>query len=100
MTYAYLYQKSLRVKIEDAPLISHEMPVDNVSELSLKSVIVYNLNQIGIAQRCLFGSEKVIDFMSKLNGAMNCMKDKRWNLEIHCRKVGYGNIAFPSFNRC
>lgn len=66
----------LRVKTEDAPLISHDMPVNNVIELSLKSVIAYNLNQIGIAQRCLFGSEKAIDFMSKLNGAMNCMKGK------------------------
>lgn len=66
----------LRVKPEDAPLISHDIPVNNVIELSLKSVIAYNLNQIGIAQRCLFGSEKTINFMSKLNGAMNCMKGK------------------------
>lgn len=66
----------LRVKIEDAPFISKDTPVNNVIELSLNSVIAYNLIQIGIAQRCLFGSEKTINFMSKLNGVMNCMKDK------------------------
>lgn len=66
----------LRVKIEDAPFISKDTPVNNVIGLSLNSVIAYNLIQIGIAQRCLFGSEKTINFMSKLNGVMNCMKDK------------------------
>lgn len=66
----------LRVKIEDAPFISKDTPVNNVIEVSLNSVIAYNLIQIGIAQRCLFGSEKAINFMSKLNGVMNCMKDK------------------------
>lgn len=66
----------LRVKIEDASLVSKDAPVNNVIELSLKSVIAYNLLQIGIAERFLFGSEKAIEFMSHLNELMNCMKDK------------------------
>lgn len=66
----------LRVKIEDAPLFSKDTPVNNVIDLSLKSVIAYNLIQIGTAQKYLFGSEKAINFMSNLNELMNCMKDK------------------------
>ena len=64
----------LRVKLEDAPMFSKDAPEGDVIDLSLQSVIAYNLIQIGMSQRYLFGSEKAIDFMSMLNDVMNTMK--------------------------
>lgn len=67
----------LRVNIDDAPMLSKDVPVNNIIDLSLNSAIVYNLLQIEIAQRHLFGSEKAINLMGQFNELMNCMKGKK-----------------------
>lgn len=64
----------LRVKNEQAPLFSRDVPNENVINMTLKGVISYNLIQIAMAQSYLFGSKETIEYMSKFNSLINCTK--------------------------
>jgi hypothetical protein len=66
----------LRVKLDNAPLFSKDVPEDNVINLSLQGVIAYNMIQIAMSQRYLFGSETTINYMSNFNNLMNSIKNK------------------------
>lgn len=64
----------LRIKDKDAPLFSTDVPVGNVIQLSLKSVIAYNSIQLSTAQFYAFGTTKAISFMKSINELMTLMK--------------------------
>ena len=62
----------LRVKDKDAQLISKDMPVNGKIQLSTKSVIAYNMLQLGMAQHYLFGTKASIAYMKRIN---DCIMD-------------------------
>lgn len=64
-----------RIKDKSAPVISKDMPVDGVINLSLNSVVTYNIIQLQSGQKFLFGTSKAIKFMKKI-----------WELEQAIRK--------------
>ena len=66
----------LRVKAKDAPLFSKDISDGNIINMSLQGVTAYNLIQIGMSQKYLFGSEKAIQCMSELNDLINNIKNK------------------------
>lgn len=66
----------LRIKDEDSPLISKDMPVDGVIDLSLQSVIAYNTYQMSVGQKFMFGTPKAIKFMKNF-----------WELDKSLRKL-------------
>lgn len=58
----------LRVKGQNAPLFSKDIPNENAINMTLQSVVAYNLLQIGMSQRYVFGSQKAIQNMKSFNG--------------------------------
>lgn len=56
----------LRIKDESAPIISKDMPVDGVINLSLNSVVAYNSLQLQSGQKFLFGTSKAVKFMKNI----------------------------------
>ena len=66
----------LRIVDEQAPLASKDIPDGNIINMSIQGVIAYNLIQIGMAERYLFGSEKTIEYMGNINSLINCIKQK------------------------
>ena len=61
----------MRVKDEEAPMISRDKAKGNIINMSIKGVIAYNTMQISMAQLYLFGSEKAINFMQNINTLYN-----------------------------
>ncbi len=61
----------MRVKDEEAPMISGDKAKGNIINMSIKGVIAYNTMQISMAQLYLFGSEKAINFMQNVNTLYN-----------------------------
>lgn len=57
----------LRVKDSDAQMISNDKPIENIINLSQRSVILYNLIQISMADLYLFGSKAIINYMKTIN---------------------------------
>lgn len=57
----------IRVKDEEAPILSGDKAKGNIINMSIKGVIAYNTMQISMAQLYLFGSEKAISFMQNIN---------------------------------
>lgn len=64
-----------RIKDKMAPIISQDMPVDGVIDLSLNSVVSYNSFQLQSGQKFLFGTSKAIKFMKNI-----------WQLEYAIRQ--------------
>lgn len=64
----------LRTIDEQAPLFSKDVPDENIINMTIKGVIAYNLIQVGMANKYLFGSEKAIEYMKNFNKLMNCLK--------------------------
>lgn len=56
----------MRGKDKKAFMISEDSAIDNIINMSIKSVIAYNLMQESMAQLYVFGSEKSINFMKKI----------------------------------
>lgn len=52
-----------RIKDKDLPIISKDLPVNGVIDLSLESVVAYNNLQLQVGQNFLFGTSKSIYFM-------------------------------------
>ena len=61
----------MRVKNEEASMLSVDKAKGNIINMSIKSVIAYNMMQISMAQLYLFGSEKTINFMQNINTFYN-----------------------------
>ncbi len=61
----------MRVKDEEAPMISGDKAKGNIINMSIKGVIAYNTMQISMAQLYLLGSEKAINFMQNINTLYN-----------------------------
>ena len=61
----------MRVKDEEAPMISGDKAKGNRINMSITGVIAYNMMQISMAQFYLFGSEKAINFMQNINTLYN-----------------------------
>lgn len=66
-----------RIKDKTAPLISKDMPVNGVINLSLNSVIAYNSMQLAEGQNFLFGTSNAIKCMKKMWEVSQTIRSKR-----------------------
>lgn len=64
----------MRVKDDEAPMLSGDKVQNNIIDMSVKGVIAYNMMQVSMAQLYLFGSEKAINFMQDINTLLNVMR--------------------------
>ena len=68
-----------RIKDESAPIISKDMPIDGVINLSLNSVVAYNSLQLQSGQKFLFGTSKAVKFMKNIWELDQAIKKRNQN---------------------
>ena len=69
-----------RIKDESAPIISKDMPIDGVINLSLNSVVAYNSLQLQSGQKFLFGTSKAVKFMKNIWELDQAIRKRNQNL--------------------
>ena len=70
----------LRIKDESAPIVSKDMPIDGVINLSLNSVVAYNSLQLESGQKFLFGTSKAVNFMKNIWELDQAIRKKNQNM--------------------